>query len=486
MDANYRKIEPCEPVATERWLEWRANSGKGRRRGLESLLLLPRLLAASDWLGIAGAGFVARACLTDATRLSPLAIIFGATLTANYLWMLRNYHSESFRWVGRQQSMAAVAWVSSILSLSAVLMVLGLQEEIFCAAALFWYVTAFLYLFSTRGIVAWRLTKWRRQGLLTPTVAIVGSAAPSVRLARRLRQSPDTRVIGVFVDGGSSVRTTDVAGDIDTLLTLASSGEIDEVVFASPWEAACPLEVTVAKFVGLQTVLKIDPGLPMQSPVPVAFELLGGVPVLTLQRPRLAGWLAAAKRAEDIAISIALLLLLAPLLALIALVIKLDSAGPVMFRQERYGFNNNRFLIYKFRTMQHETVPDRLVQQATRNDPRVTRIGFFLRRSSLDELPQLFNVLRGEMSLVGPRPHAAAHNKKYAQLIDGYLARHRVKPGLTGLAQVHGARGETESLQQMKRRLDYDLAYIANWSMYLDLEVLLMTVPAVLRGTNAY
>jgi len=344
MGANYREIEQCEPAATEPWLEWRANSGKGRRRGLESLLLLPRLLAASDWLGIAGAGFVARACLTDATRLSPLAIIFGATLTANYLWMLRNYHSESFRWVGRQQLMAAVAWVSSILSLSTVLMLLGLQEEIFCAAALFWYITAFLYLFSTRGIVAWRLTKWRRQGLLTPTVAIVGSAAPSVRLARRLRQSPDTRVIGVFVDGGASVRTTDVAGDIDTLLTLASSGEIDEVVFASPWEAACPLEVTVAKFVGLQTVLKIDPGLPMQSPVPVAFELLGGVPVLTLQRPRLAGWLAAAKRAEDIVISIALLLLLAPLLALIALVIKLDSAGPVIFRQERYGFNNNRFL----------------------------------------------------------------------------------------------------------------------------------------------
>jgi exopolysaccharide biosynthesis polyprenyl glycosylphosphotransferase len=187
-----------------------------------------------------------------------------------------------------------------------------------------------------------------------------------------------------------------------------------------------------------------------------------------------------------VVISLVALVLLAPVLVVVAILIKLDSPGPVLFRQERYGFNNNRFLVFKFRTMRHAAVEDREVPQARRNDPRITRVGGFLRRSSLDELPQLFNVLWGDMSLVGPRPHAAAHNEKYAQLIDGYLGRHRMKPGITGWAQVNGQRGGTETPQQMQLRLEYDLSYIAEWSLYLDLKVMLMTIPAILRGTNAY
>jgi putative colanic acid biosynthesis UDP-glucose lipid carrier transferase len=158
----------------------------------------------------------------------------------------------------------------------------------------------------------------------------------------------------------------------------------------------------------------------------------------------------------------------------------------VIFRQERRGFHNDSIMVYKFRTMYHRENQDPGVPQARRNDPRVTRFGAWLRRTSVDELPQLFNVLRGDMSLVGPRPHALPHNEEFAKLIDGYLTRHRMKPGITGWAQVNGWRGETDTVEKMQNRLEHDLFYIANWSLLLDIKVLLMTIPVVVRGTNAY
>ena len=177
---------------------------------------------------------------------------------------------------------------------------------------------------------------------------------------------------------------------------------------------------------------------------------------------------------------------LSPVLIAAALMIKLDSPGPVLFRQRRYGFNNNPITVFKFRTMRHDQADDRLVPQARRNDPRVTRVGAFLRRTSLDELPQLINVLRSEMSLVGPRPHAVAHNEQYAHVIDDYLSRHRVKPGITGWAQVNGLRGETDTPDKMRRRVQYDLYYIDNWSLYLDFKILALTPFVGLVHKNAY
>jgi exopolysaccharide biosynthesis polyprenyl glycosylphosphotransferase len=195
---------------------------------------------------------------------------------------------------------------------------------------------------------------------------------------------------------------------------------------------------------------------------------------------------AGAKRLDDVTVGLLALLFLAPLLIVIAILVRIDSPGPLIFRQERVGLGNRRFFVLKFRTMRCDPSPDPLVPQAKRGDPRITRVGAILRRLSLDELPQLFNVLRGEMSLVGPRPHAAAHDETYAPLIDGYLARYCVKPGITGWAQVHGERGRTDTVQDMQRRLEYDLYYIANWSSYFDLKIMLMTIPAIMLGINAY
>ena len=191
----------------------------------------------------------------------------------------------------------------------------------------------------------------------------------------------------------------------------------------------------------------------------------------------------------DAVVALALIVILSPLLALIALGVKLSSRGPVLFRQVRFGFNNERFEVVKFRSMYSELCDPAAEKLVTRNDSRVTPFGAFMRRTSLDELPQLFNVLRGELSLVGPRPHAVkgkAAGMVYEQVVEGYFARHRVKPGITGWAQINGWRGETDTIEKIEQRVARDLYYIENWSVWLDIRILLLTPFAVLFGKNAF
>ena len=191
------------------------------------------------------------------------------------------------------------------------------------------------------------------------------------------------------------------------------------------------------------------------------------------------------KRTMDMAFSLLILLLIAPLMLLIAIGVKLSSRGPVLFKQRRYGLDGQEIVVYKFRSM---TVMEdgEQVKQATRNDLRTTRFGDFLRKTSMDELPQFINVLQGRMSVVGPRPHAVSHNEMYRSLIKGYMIRHKVKPGITGWAQVNGLRGETETIEKMKARVDYDLDYLRNWSLFLDLSIILKTMGVLINDDNAY
>ena len=200
----------------------------------------------------------------------------------------------------------------------------------------------------------------------------------------------------------------------------------------------------------------------------------------------MSGWDGAFKKLEDYTLAPLILLIIAPFLLLIALAIKLDTPGPVIFRQKRLGFNNQVFDVYKFRTMRHETAPSEKTQQATPDDQRVTRVGRFLRRWSLDELPQIFNVLTGTMSLIGPRPHALDHNEEFARRAEGYFARHRVKPGITGLAQVRGYRGPTDTAEKLEGRVRSDIFYAENWSPSLDAWILLRTLVISVTGRNAY
>jgi putative colanic acid biosynthesis UDP-glucose lipid carrier transferase len=456
--------------------------------GNDLLGRLPGLMGALDWLGIAGSGLVAQqlsVVLVPASSLQTTSVLLAATLTVNYLHLAHAYGVRSIVHTAAQVTKVPLAWLGTIMTLSVIESLSGFSGSAFDAITQIWYATALLPLLGVRCAVHWLLSRWRVQGRLARRVAVLGSGPAAAQLAVRLSRAKDMVLVGLFTDGETST-AGHVAGNVENLLSMAAAQEIDEVILASAWSSTTALSATIAKFAPLQTEIKLDPGLTALSLVPREVGFVADVPILTLQRRPLQGWGAPLKRLADLVLSSLLLVMLAPIFLLIAVLIKLDTRGSILFRQERWGFNSNRFVVYKFRSMHEDCGTDPNVPQARRNDPRVTRIGAFLRRTSLDELPQLINVLEGTMALVGPRPHAAAHNEKYAKIIDGYLSRHRMKPGITGWAQINGARGETENPQQMQRRVEFDLSYIANWSLLLDLKVLVMTIPVVLRGTNAH
>jgi Undecaprenyl-phosphate glucose phosphotransferase len=460
------------------------------RSAIDLQMRLPAFLRVSDWFGICVIGVLTDLALAQyslSQSSHKLAIVLGATLMVNYLHIVRGYCVRGMRRVTAQMAKTSLAWIAVLISLGAIDYVADRFQAFPNPWAGIWFGSTLLFLCATRLVVGLLLARWQRDGRLAPNIAVFGSGPEAVALARRLHaQSEDANVVGVFIDGDASVCTDDIAGDSDLLASLVGSGQVDEVILALPPGSPMALRRALAKFEATQVEVKIDPGFAEAGVAMRGFSPVAGIPTLTVQERPLAGWGAPFKRAEDIVLTSVLLVVLAPLLLLIALLIKLDSRGPVIFRQERLGFDNSRVLVLKFRTMQHDPNPDPSVPQARRNDPRITRFGAFLRRTSLDELPQLFNVLRGDMSLVGPRPHATAHNEKYAQLISGFLARHRMKPGITGWAQVNGWRGETDTIEKMQGRLEHDLYYIANWSLLLDIKVLLMTIPVTIRGTNAH
>jgi Undecaprenyl-phosphate glucose phosphotransferase len=352
---------------------------------------------------------------------------------------------------------------------------------------------------TAAGIIAVRLSAFgilralSRLHLIGRSMAILGVNERSSRLLRKIaRDRPYfTEVEGVFVVGSETVgdnwEGAPVLGGIDELLTKARAGMIDDIVVARSWSTDPLMTDTIEKLKELPVNvyllsdlagfdLTFKPILGKSSQLPM-FEVT--------QRP-IAGWSSASKKLLDYLLASIALLLLAPLFLLVALAIKLDSPGPVFFMQQRLGFNNRPFAIYKFRSMYHREVPEQRVQQARRRDPRVTRVGRVIRATSFDELPQLFNVLDGTMSLVGPRPHALSHNEEYGEQIRGYFARHKVKPGITGWAQVNGLRGETADLETMRARVDHDVFYTENWSLFFDIKIIVMTIFVVLLQKTAY
>jgi Undecaprenyl-phosphate glucose phosphotransferase len=273
--------------------------------------------------------------------------------------------------------------------------------------------------------------------------------------------------------------------DLDAAVDSARHLAPDAIVLMLPWSAGEAVDTCVERFLALPAEIHLGPERILERFDDAQLSRLGSFVSLQLTRVPLSRIELALKRAFDLAAGIAGLALLTPLFLAIALLIKLDSPGPVFFLQRRYGFNQNPFRIVKFRTM-HTLDDGEVVRQATRDDPRITRVGRWLRRWSLDELPQLFNVIVGDMSLVGPRPHALSHDHEYGRRIAAYARRHKVKPGITGWAQINGLRGETDTQEKMEQRVRYDLHYIENWSLILDLKILVWTVisPAAYRNAR--
>jgi putative colanic acid biosysnthesis UDP-glucose lipid carrier transferase len=283
----------------------------------------------------------------------------------------------------------------------------------------------------------------------------------------------------------ASLKEPNVIGTLDEMLMIIDRHEVRTVYFAIPLGDSDRIEDMYFQLLDRHVAVHWVPDIFSLLLVNHSVREMAGLPLLTLSETPLTGTRLLLKSAEDFVLASLILLLILPLLLVIAIAIKLDSRGPVFFRQARKGWSGKTFHIWKFRSMFVHKHEAGMVQQATRNDPRITRVGAFLRKTSLDELPQVFNVLQGEMSLVGPRPHAVQHDAEYSQRIDSYLARHNIKPGITGLAQVRGFRGETNEIDSMQQRIEADIEYINNWSLWLDLTILVRTLGA-LTGKNAY
>ncbi|KEZ67296.1 capsule biosynthesis protein CapH, partial [Pseudomonas syringae pv. syringae FF5] len=327
----------------------------------------------------------------------------------------------------------------------------------------------------------------------TRRVAIVGTGQVGERLARSIALAPWMGLILLgFYDAHpqqmnlqAHKRRPPVLGDLQQLIEDARAGRIDKVYITLAFSAEPQLRELITGLSDTTASVYLIPDVFMFDLLHARSESINGLASISIFDSPMDGAWSLAKRAEDIVLSSLILLLIAVPLLTIAAAIKLTSAGPVLFRQRRYGLDGRSIMVWKFRSMSVQENTD-VVLQATRNDARVTPLGRFLRRTSLDELPQFFNVLHGDMSIVGPRPHAIAHNEQYRRQVSGYMLRHKVKPGITGWAQINGWRGETDTLDKMRMRVEFDLEYIEHWSIWLDLKIILLTLLKGFVNKNAF
>jgi putative colanic acid biosynthesis UDP-glucose lipid carrier transferase len=322
-------------------------------------------------------------------------------------------------------------------------------------------------------------------------VIVVGCNEIGVRLADQFDGNPflGVRCIGYFDDRSperiAQLNNRPLLGRLKDLAAYVKANRVDQIYLALPMASQPRILSLLDDLKDTTASVFFAPDIFVTDLIQGRMDYVAGVPVVAVCDTPFTGINGVVKRITDIVLSIAILLLISPVLLAIVVGVKMTSPGPVLFRQRRYGLDGREIVVYKFRSM---TVQEDggVVRQATRNDQRITRFGGFLRRSSLDELPQFINVLQGRMSIVGPRPHAVAHNETYRKLIKGYMVRHKVKPGITGWAQVNGYRGETETVDKMQKRIEYDLEYLRNWSIGLDLWIIVKTIAVVFKDRNAY
>ncbi|MFN3190957.1 MAG: undecaprenyl-phosphate glucose phosphotransferase [Aureliella sp.] len=330
-------------------------------------------------------------------------------------------------------------------------------------------------------------------GWTSKQCAIAGMNPLGIQLAQNANRCPSLGldVVGFFDDRrkdrwqAAAEKDSEYLGKLDSLVEMAREGKIDTVFITLPMRAEKRIRWLLDQLADTTASAYIVPDFFVFEMLHSRWSSIGGLPAVSVfESPvyGVDGWL---KRSFDVAIATAALFLLSPVMVACALAVKFSSPGPIFFRQKRYGLDGREIMVWKFRSMTTCDNGDK-VKQATKGDQRITRIGAILRKTSLDELPQLLNVLDGTMSLVGPRPHASAHNEHYRKLIRGYMLRHKVRPGITGLAQVEGFRGETETLDKMQKRIEFDHRYIQQWSIWLDFKILLKTAFVVFKQENAY
>ena len=359
-----------------------------------------------------------------------------------------------------------------------------------------WFLTGMLGILVMRSVVSAVVRRWTRDGRLERRAVIVGggNAAADLILALEAQEDSDIRICGIFDDRQGDRSPPIVSGypklgTVSQLVEFGRRARVDMLIFSLPLTA----EKRVLQLLKKVWVLPVDIRLSAHTNQlrfrPRSYSYVGQVPFLDVFDKPIADWDGVMKRGLDLGATVCALVLLSPLMLLTAIAVKLDSPGPVFFRQKRYGFNNEIIDVWKFRSLRAEMSDPEAKTMVTKTDKRVTRVGRIIRKTSIDELPQLFNVLRGDLSLVGPRPHvmnAYTGDRLYDEVVDGYFGRHRVKPGVTGWAQVNGWRGEVDVDEKLHRRVEHDLYYIENWSLLFDLYILAITPLKLLDTRNAY
>jgi Undecaprenyl-phosphate glucose phosphotransferase len=427
-----------------------------------------------------------------------IPVILATVLFANVVFnAVRSHRIAAYRTVTSQMGRVLGAW-------AAVMVVLMVGVFLFKASDLisrFWLIS---WLISGGALlVAYRLAlralvqHWTAQGRLKRRTVIVGGGADAAVLIDQIEAGADKDInlLGLFDDRDGD-RSPDVVsgyrklGRVSELIEFARRTPIDLVIVSMPLSAEKRVLDMLTQLWVLPVDIRLSTHMSKLKFTEKAYSYVGDLPVLDMADRPISDWNLIFKWIFDRGVALVALVLLSPVMVATAIAIKLESKGPVFFRQDRHGFNNELIRIYKFRSMRTDMADATASKLVTKDDPRVTKVGKIIRKTSIDELPQLFNVLKGELSIVGPRPHALqakAANQLYYEAVEGYFARHRVKPGMTGWAQVNGWRGETDTIDKIMQRVNHDLYYIEHWSILLDLYIVIMTpVSLVAKNENAY
>ncbi len=394
-------------------------------------------------------------------------------------------HSIGFSW-------ALVGVIGFVFYLAA-----GLIDLPLAASWLeFWLVLSALHIVITRTSVLFWTRPSSKAHSYRQRIAIVGGGKAAEDAIATLENSPglDIEIIGLFDDrydnrSPDSVRKHQKIGKISTLADYARTHQVDLIIVAIPMSAELRLLQILKRLWELPVDIRVSGQAAQLKLSARAYTYLGELPLLAIFDRPLNSWNQFLKDTMDRAIALVALILLSPIMLIVAAAVRYESKGPIIFKQKRFGYNNELVEVYKFRSMYTDMADASAAKLVSKNDPRVTKVGRIIRKSSLDELPQLFNVLTGQLSLVGPRPHATqakAAGTLYDEVVDGYFARHKVKPGITGWAQINGWRGETDTHEKLEQRLKHDLEYIDRWSLGFDLYILAKTPLALLKSENAY
>jgi len=455
-------------------------------------------------------GFVWFHRLIDA--FLPLGLLLGLTQIQNIPWhdrylimgllggfifviasqMVGVYHS----WRGRSLFASAKLIFNAWLIVWAILIIIAFwykdSENFSRLAVTLWAIITPIFLIGYRIILRIILAKYRMQGKNTKSIAIIGAGKVGQHIADTIQKNPwlGYRVCAFYDDNtelhGTKINGISVKGSTHQIAQEVNQNKYNEIYICLPLRAEHKIKQILNELTDTTSVVKFVPDLFTFDLMYAKSSELNGIPVFSVYDTPLSSTSNQIfKRVEDITLSTIILILISPIMLILAIGVKISSPGPILFKQRRYGLNGKEIMVYKFRSM---TTQDNgaVIKQATQNDPRVTPFGAFIRRTSLDELPQFINVLQGKMSIVGPRPHAVAHNEEYRKLVPKYMQRHLVKPGITGWAQINGWRGETDTLEKMEKRVEYDLHYINNWSLWLDIKIIFLTIFKGFINKNAY